>query len=1007
VAPGSLAAGDVHASGQVSLDDWPNLVLGWNSVQPSRDWRSISASSSGTHFLAAAAGGGIFSSPDSGQTWTNEFASGNWQTVVVSGDGALWAAADYGNQIQISRDFGVSWTASGPAANWLALASSDDGQHLLAAGDDSQLYVSSDSGASWSERESSRTWVSVASSADGAILAAADFGGHVYVSTNYGQDWTVTEQTRNWESVDLSGDGSKIYAVARGAQIYTSTDFGQTWTPREAVRHWISISSSDDGENVLAATLGGRLYVSNDAGQTWVAHQSNRNWKSVTSDGDGRQLIGAVAGGKIWISKNLPFIETPGSTFALQVSVGTGFSCALTIEGSVQCVGLNDIGQLGDSTLTNRASPVPVSSLSDVVKVETGSEHACALLSSGRVSCWGRNTSGQLGNNATVQSSVPVSVLGIGGDNVPALDISLGRSHSCALLADGRVACWGEGSSYQFGNNATTDKRIPFVISGVSNVTALDAGGDRTCAIIDQANVKCWGAWRAGIYGMTYNKNAEVIASLNSSKLISVGSNHICGVLSDGSVRCETAYESGSGSGVISGISSPIEISAGTSSVCALSSIGEVYCWTLTAAALVPGLTGAQHISVGGGSPSTVLALTDAYSVVGLGQNDYGEAGNPNVGVDLATFTEAEGFGLDLTLTPTPAVTGVAEYGETLTVDPGTWDDGVTLSYQWLRSGTPINDATEVAYFAQLADVGSAVSVRSVGRKWGYRSVQKQSYPTETVSGGYIPSDTPEIIGPFRVGSTLTVDLGDWLEGVAFTYRWYNGATLLAGEDGDSIVVDSSLINEFVSVEVTGSRSYFIDTSARSAASPQISPGLFETDSSRMISGSAVVGQTLTANLGVWDPAPTTVAYQWLLNGAVIRGATGSTYVVGSKDVGRQVSVRVTGSRASYVSTVRESTRTSAVLAGFPFDDSPVPTISGSAVVGQTLSASVTGWDPAPTTVAYQWLAGGQPIKGATLRTYVVGAKDVGRQVSVRVTGSRASYVSTVRESTRTSAVTR
>jgi hypothetical protein len=149
------------------------------------------------------------------------------------------------------------------------------------------------------------------------------------------------------------------------------------------------------------------------------------------------------------------------------------------------------------------------------------------------------------------------------------------------------------------------------------------------------------------------------------------------------------------------------------------------------------------------------------------------------------------------------------------------------------------------------------------------------------------------------------------------------------------------------------------------------------------------------------------VAYQWLANGAVIRGATGSTYVVGSRDVGRQISVRVTGSKVSYLSTVRESTRTSAVLAGFPFDVSPVPTIAGSAVVGQTLTASLGEWTPTPTTVAYQWLANGAVIRGATGSTYVVGSRDVGRQISVRVTGSKVSYVSTVRESTRTSAVTR
>ena len=121
--------------------------------------------------------------------------------------------------------------------------------------------------------------------------------------------------------------------------------------------------------------------------------------------------------------------------------------------------------------------------------------------------------------------------------------------------------------------------------------------------------------------------------------------------------------------------------------------------------------------------------------------------------------------------------------------------------------------------------------------------------------------------------------------------------------------------------------------------------------------------------------------------------------------MGRQVSVRVTGSKVSYLSTVRESTRTSTVLAGFPFDVSPVPTITGDAVVGQTLTASPGEWTPEPTTVAYQWLLNGKPIKRATGDTYVVGSKDAGRQLSVRVTGSRASYVSTVRESTRTSTV--
>jgi hypothetical protein len=170
-----------------------------------------------------------------------------------------------------------------------------------------------------------------------------------------------------------------------------------------------------------------------------------------------------------------------------------------------------------------------------------------------------------------------------------------------------------------------------------------------------------------------------------------------------------------------------------------------------------------------------------------------------------------------------------------------------------------------------------------------------------------------------------------------------------------------------------------------------------------------VLGQTLTASLGVWSPTlePTEVRYQWLRNGSPIQRATGSTYLLTSSDVGRQISVRVVASKASYVSTTRESTRTSTVLTGWPFDSSPIPTISGSAVLGQTLTASLGVWSPTlePTEVSYQWLRNGSVIRRATGSTYLLTSSDVGRQISVRVVASKATYVSTTRESIRTSTV--
>ena len=69
------------------------------------------------------------------------------------------------------------------------------------------------------------------------------------------------------------------------------------------------------------------------------------------------------------------------------------------------------------------------------------------------------------------------------------------------------------------------------------------------------------------------------------------------------------------------------------------------------------------------------------------------------------------------------------------------------------------------------------------------------------------------------------------------------------------------------------------------------------------------------------------------------------------------------------------------------------PTISGDAVVGQTLTAGVSGWSPTPTSLSYQWLLNGRPISRATGSTYVVGSRDAGKTISVRVVGTRTGYL--------------
>ena len=177
-----------------------------------------------------------------------------------------------------------------------------------------------------------------------------------------------------------------------------------------------------------------------------------------------------------------------------------------------------------------------------------------------------------------------------------------------------------------------------------------------------------------------------------------------------------------------------------------------------------------------------------------------------------------------------------------------------------------------------------------------------------------------------------------------------------------------------------------------------------------IVSGNAVLGQTLTAGFGpgaYWDPVPDRYAYQWLVNGKPIKRATGSTYVVGKKEVGKRISVRVAGVKSGYVTATETSSSTDVVLTGFPFTSTEVPTISGDAVLGETLTASVEAWDPVPDRYAYQWLVNGKPIKRATGSTYVVGKKEVGKRISVRVAGVKSGYVTATETSLQTSRASR
>ena len=202
-------------------------------------------------------------------------------------------------------------------------------------------------------------------------------------------------------------------------------------------------------------------------------------------------------------------VAASGST----ISVGLTHACALKDDGTVRCWGGNAQGQLGSATPTLRYRPWPdivkraagSGALTSVSAVVAGSSHSCALISDGTVACWGDNSSGQLGDHSMPSSHIPVVVKDAGGAgllrNVTA--VSAGGHSTCAVIKGGSAKCWGRGVEGQLGHGSFNNSPYPVTVSGLtSSVVALDVGAAHACAALADGTAKCWGQ---GLYGQLGN----------------------------------------------------------------------------------------------------------------------------------------------------------------------------------------------------------------------------------------------------------------------------------------------------------------------------------------------------------------------------------------------------------------------------------------------------------------------------------------------------------------------
>lgn len=347
----------------------------------------------------------------------------------------------------------------------------------------------------------------------------------------------------------------------------------------------------------------------------------------------------------------------------------------------------------------------------------------------------------------------------------------------------------------------------------------------------------------------------------------------------------------------------------------------------------------------------------------------------------------------------TPTVSGTATVGRTLTAVRGTWSPTPsTFRYQWLRDGTAIAGATASTYVATVADVDKAVSVRVTASRTGYVTTSATS-SGKTILRAFTASPAPVVTGTVAVGRTVTATHGGWAPSpVTLTYQWYRAGSAISGATSASYKLTTADAGKAVSVRLKGVKSGYTSVTRSSAAVTV--PRVLTVPSKVALSGTRTVGSTLTASPGTWGPSPVTLRYQWLRDGASISGATAKTYKLVSADAGREVSVRITGSKSGYTS----ASRTSATLdVKWAFTSAPTPTVSGSVAAGRTLTAVTGTWSPAPK-LGYQWRVDGAVVAGATAATWRVPEWAAGRAVTVTVTATKSGYLTVTRTSVKRTA---
>jgi len=365
--------------------------------------------------------------------------------------------------------------------------------------------------------------------------------------------------------------------------------------------------------------------------------------------------------------------------------------------------------------------------------------------------------------------------------------------------------------------------------------------------------------------------------------------------------------------------------------------------------------------------------------------------------------------------TTKPLVSGARTIGSTLTAADPTWTPKASFTYQWMRDGSPILNATSSSYVLNLDDVFSKITLQIRGTSGSLDAHSETSDPVQVDEASPVPLPgstcltpliyksgwrssvmQPGIAGSGIYGSSLTGSTGSWPSKVSFCYFWYANGQPIPGATSKNLKLTNLNGARDLRFGVVG-YDKLGNASLRFSEPFTVRNAQFSTSSLATIAGAPTFG---TIQKGIYKPWSkiATYSYIWKRNDVAIAGANNINYQPQLADIGQRISLSVC-SHAEYYDDFCLNTDNAPVIRAGAFNPPPKITIqSNSSKVGSQLNAIVL-LAPTNAGIDLQWLRDGQMIQGAKSPLYTVTEADRGHSITVTLTVTKSGYSDYVRTS--------